>query len=82
MKTKTAAPKGVKDKALWNKIEENVMKYVKEHPRKYKEPFAIIQSAYVAAGGTFTHESEKKSSAVSELIRIAEKIETKLKNTK
>ena len=53
---KTAAPKGVKDKALWNKIEKGVRKH-----KKYTEEqiYKVVQKAYQAAGGEYSHKSGK-----------------------
>lgn len=72
---KTGAPKGVADKALWNKIEKSV----KENG-KYKKNrlYKVVQKAYQDAGGTYTHKDKvKNSSAIQELIALGEKIEAK-----
>lgn len=53
---KEAAPKGVLDKKLWNKIEKKVLKYKK----KYTEPYAVVMKAYLDAGGKLSQKSKKK----------------------
>lgn len=70
---KTAAPKFVVDKKLWNKIEKHVREY-----GKYKgdKMFEVISRAYQKAGGTFTHKS-KKASATEDLLALAERLEEK-----
>lgn len=73
MYTKTAAPKGVKNKALWNKIEKKMME-----SDKYKgdQLFRAVSAAYKKAGGTYTHKSKKASTEA--LLIVAKKIETRL----
>jgi hypothetical protein len=71
---KQAAPKGVKDKALWDKIEKSVLEYGKYHGDQI---YKVVTDAYQKAGGTYTHESDKKSSAVIELMKVGEKMASK-----
>jgi len=51
---KEAAPKGVKDKTLWNKIEKRVRKH-----NKYtdEQVYKVVQKAYQRAGGSYTHKA-------------------------
>lgn len=83
---KQAAPKGVKDKELWDKIEKSVLDYGKYHGDQI---YKVVTDAYQKAGGTYTHESQKaddqditvdatqKSSAIVELLKVGEKMAEK-----
>ena len=75
MEPKIAAPQGVKNKKLWDKIEKSVIEYGKyKGARLYK----VVSDAYQKAGGEYTHKSDKKSeSAVEQMIRLGQKMHNK-----